>query len=197
LSDDEIRIIWKGCNDDDFGRIVRLLLLTGCRREEIAALRWNEVNLDTKVLTIQGTRTKNHRTLELTLPALAIEVLQSCLRRTDRDYVFGSGKTGFMAFSYCTMALRNRIIEAEGKPLARWTLHDLRRTFRTGLGRLGVAPHIAELCINHVKGGVEAIYDRHRYQREIKAALALWADHVAAVVEGRESNIVTLRQAQG
>jgi hypothetical protein len=49
---------------------------------------------------------------------------------------------------------------------------------------LGVAPHIAELVINHVRGGVWAIYDRHRYEPEIKAALAAWADHVKAIVGG-------------
>jgi hypothetical protein len=64
---------------------------------------------------------------------------------------------------------------------------------RTGLGKLGVPPHIAELCINHVKGGVEAIYDRHRYQREIGEALALWAEHVLSLVEGRQSKVVALR----
>jgi hypothetical protein len=93
------------------------------------------------------------------------------------------------------MALNSRIVEVEGRPVAPWRLHDLRRTMRTGLGKLGVAPHIAELSINHVKGGVEAIYDRHRYQREIKAALALWAAHIAAVVAGDEFNVVRLRQA--
>jgi integrase len=195
LSDGEIFAIWQACKDDDFGRIVRLLLLSGCRREEIAGLVWSEINLDTGVMTIPGTRTKNHRTLELTLPALALDILQSAPRRAGRDYVFGSnGRGGFSGFSYSTLALNSRIVEAS-KPVAPWRLHDLRRTMRTGLGKLGIAPHIAELCINHVKGGVEAIYDRHRYQREIKAALELWADHVAAIIEGRESNVVTLRQA--
>ena len=66
---------------------------------------------------------------------------------------------------------------------------------RCNLGKLGVAPHVAEMAINHVKGGVEAIYDRHRYQREIGAALALWADHVLAIVEGRQSNVRVLHSA--
>jgi hypothetical protein len=91
--------------------------------------------------------------------------------------------------------LNARIVEAEGKPLARWTLHDLRRTMRTNLSVLGVRPDIAELAINHVKGGIEATYDRHRYQREIKAALALWADYLLALAEGRETNVVTLQRA--
>jgi integrase len=181
LSDEEIRIIWKACRDDDFGRIVRLLLASGCRREEIASLMWSEVNLETGVMTIPGTRTKNHRTLELTLPAPALEILKSTPRRHGRDYVFGFSGGGFSAFSYSTIALNSRIVEAEGRPLARWTLHDCRRTVRTGLGRLGIAPHVAELVLNHVKGGVEAIYDRYRYQREIKVALATWADHLLAI----------------
>jgi integrase len=195
LNDDEIRTVWHACRDDDFGRLVRLLLLTGCRREELAGLLWSEINCDTGVLTIPGERTKNHRTLELTLPPLAIEILRSIPRRVDRDYVFGSGRTGFSAFSYSMMALNSRIVEAEGKALPRFTLHDLRRTFRSGLGRLGIRPDIAELCIGHAKGGVEAIYDRHRYQREIKTALATWAAHVATIAAGGESNIVALRQA--
>jgi integrase len=193
LSDHEIGVIWRACRDDDFGRITRLLLLCGCRREEIAKLRWSELNLDTGVLTIPGSRTKNHRTLELTLPPLAMEILRSVARRADHDYVFG-GRKGFGAFSYFTHVLNRRIAETEGA-IAEWRLHDLRRTFRSGLGRLGVAPHIAELAINHARRGVEAIYDRYQYQREIKVALQLWSDHVAAIAEGGKSNIVALRQA--
>lgn len=196
LTPDEIRIIWKECGEmDDFGRIVRLLLLTGCRREEIAQLRRSEINMQTGVMIIDGSRTKNHQTLELTLPALALDILQSTPHRADREYFFGLGRAGFSGFSYSMMALRSRIADAEGNALAPWRLHDLRRTFRTGLGKLGVAPHVAELAIGHVKRGIEAVYDRHRYQREIKSALAIWADHVAAVVEVRTSNIVTLQQS--
>ena len=66
---------------------------------------------------------------------------------------------------------------------------------RTGLGKLGVPPHVAELAINHIKGGVEAIYDRYRYQREIAAALARWSEHVLALVDGRDSNVVALQSA--
>jgi integrase len=131
----------------------------------------------------------------LTLPPLALEILNSIPRREDRDFVFAKSGGGFYGWGYSTMALHTRIATCEGKALPHWVLHDLRRTMRTGLGRVGVAPHIAELCINHRKGGVEAIYDRHRYEREIKAALALWADHVAAIGEGRESNVGALRRA--
>jgi integrase len=194
LNDAEIRAIWNASGDDDFGKIVRLLLLTGCRRDEIGALRWDEVNLDTGAMIIPGTRTKNHRALEQKLPDMAIDTLRAQPRRQS-DYVFGHRRNGFATWSFSVVKLNARIVEAEGKPLAPWRLHDLRRTMRSNLGRLGIRPDVAEMCINHVKGGVEAIYDRHRYQREIGAALALWADRVLAIVEGRESNVTVLHSA--
>jgi integrase len=193
LDDSEIKTVWNACRDDDFGRIVRLLLLTGCRRDQIGLLKQTEINFSTGVMTLAGLRTKNGHTLDLPLPAAALEILQSVPQRDDRDYVFGNHGSGFSAWSYSTLRLNSRIVQAEGKPLARWTLHDLRRTMRTGLGRLGVRPDIAELAIGHVKGGVEAIYDRHKYQREIGMALALWADHVQSIVEGSERKIVPMK----
>ena len=66
---------------------------------------------------------------------------------------------------------------------------------RTGLGKLYVPPHVAELAINHVKGGVEAIYDRDCYQREIATALTRWSEYVLALVDGRESKVVALQSA--
>jgi len=67
---------------------------------------------------------------------------------------------------------------------------------RTGLGRLGIPPHIAELAINHVKGGIQAVYDKYTYQPQIKAALAAWADYVLAVVEGHNDKVIPLRGGQ-
>jgi hypothetical protein len=91
------------------------------------------------------------------------------------------------------LILNGRIAAAEGQMPSPWRLHDLRRTMRTGLGRLGVAPHVAELVLNHVKKGMIAVYDKYRYQGEIATALTLWTDHVTAVVEGRATNVVPLR----
>ena len=80
LSDDEIRIVWNACGDDAAGRIVKLLLLTGCRRDEIGALKWSEI--EAGLLTIPGTRTKNGRALVLPLPAVAIELLATVPKQT-------------------------------------------------------------------------------------------------------------------
>ncbi len=149
LNDGEIHDIWNACGDDDSGRIIKLLLLSGCRREEIGALKWSEISLDTGLLRIPGARTKNGRTLELPLPALAIDILQSAPRRQGRDYVFGARGGAFSGWSAAKLRLDARIVIATGRPLAPWRLHDLRRTMRTGLGRLGVAPHICGPVLRH------------------------------------------------
>jgi len=67
---------------------------------------------------------------------------------------------------------------------------------RSGLGRLGVRPDVAELVVNHAKGGIQATYDRYTYETEIKAALALWAEHALAVAEGRSQKVVSLRAGE-
>jgi integrase len=183
LSDAEIALIWRVCEDDDFGRIIRLLLLTGCRRQEIGALQWSEIDLTTGLLTIPGARIKNHQTHSLSLPPAVIDLLPP--RRGGRSYVFGAHGLGFTNWSCSKTQFDDRITALAGRPLAAWVIHDLRRTMRTGLGKIGIAPHIAELAINHVRGGVQAIYDRHRYEPEIKSALAAWTDRVLAIVGGQ------------
>jgi integrase len=184
LNDDELRAIWRNCADDDFGKIIRLLLLTACRREEIGALRWPEVDLTTGKLVLPRERTKGKRALELTLPATAVTILGSVRRRNSRQTLFGGGANGFNAWSYNTLALNGRITAAEGKALAPWRIHDLRRTVRTRLGKLGVLPHITELVLNHAghKSGIGGVYDHHDYEPDITAALAKWEAHLLAIV---------------
>jgi integrase len=187
LDDREIKLIWNACDrGDDFSCVVRLLLMLGCRREEIGGLRWSEINLETGLLCILGERTKNHRELRLPLPPAAIAILRSARRRDGSDFVFGK-RCGFNGWSAAKRELDTRIAKAAEKPLAPWRLHDARRTMRSGLGKLGVMPHVAEIAIGHSRKGIEAVYDRHRYQAEVGAALQLWGDHILAVAEGREA----------
>jgi integrase len=184
LNDDEIRAIWRNCADNEFGKIIRLLLLTACRRDEIGALRWSEVDLTAGRLALPKERTKSKRAHELTLPATAVTILGSVRRRNSRDTLFGGGANGFNAWSYNTLALNGRIAAAEGKALAPWRIHDLRRTVRTRLGKLGVLPHIAELVLNQAghKSGIGGVYDHHDYEPEITAALAKWETHLLTIV---------------
>ena len=184
LTDAEIGIIWRHSRDDDFGRIVRLLLLTACRRDEIGWLRWGEVDLQAARLLLPAERTKPGRALELPLVPTAQAILEAAPKRVGRDFVFGGKGGGFGAWSWCTLALHGRIAAAEGRALPHWTLHDLRRTVRTGMSKLGIKPHVAELVLNHVahRSGVVGIYDHHDYQPEIADALAKWEAHLLAII---------------
>lgn len=194
LDDTELKAVWHACEDDRFGAIIKLLILTGARRNEIGGLRWNEINLETGVLTIPSERIKNGRTLVLTLPAMALDILRSVPRHDGQECVFGNRRSagGYNAWSRATTILNDRITAATGQPLRHWTIHDLRRTARSGMGRLGIRPDVAELVIGHAKGGKQATYDRYSYAPEIKTALARWAEHVASVVGDRSSNVVSL-----
>jgi integrase len=189
LSDAELAKVWNACGgDQDFNKIIKLLILTGCRRDEIGSLKWSAI--DDGVLTIPAARSKNRKAHSLTLPPLALDILKSIPRREGRDYLFGQRGGGYSRWSFYTTVLRNRLGD-----MPAFRLHDLRRTFRTGLGRLGIPSHVAELAINHTRQGIQAVYDRHTYEREIGQALALWADHVLAAVENRARKIVPLRTA--
>jgi integrase len=196
LTEAELATIWRACQDDDFGRIVRLLMLAGCRRLEIGELKFSEIDFDRGTMTIAGVRTKNHRPLTLTLPPVALDILRAAPRRDSSDNVFGGSAGGYASWSYGTNAINERIVAAEGKPLAPWTLHDLRRSAATHMAEIGVQPHIIEAVLNHASGhkrGVHGIYNLAGYPREIAAALQLWAEHLLAIVEGRKRKIVPLR----
>jgi integrase len=199
LSLQEIATIWRHCQDDDFGRIVRLLILLGCRRQEIGDLKWSEIDFRHATMTIAGARTKNGRELKLILPVTAVDLLRSVPPRDGRDNVFGGGVTGFHAWSWCTDRLNNRILVAEGKPLARWVLHDLRRSAATHMAEIGIQPHVIEALLNHVSGhkrGVAGIYNRARYDREIAAALHLWNEHLTAAVAGRKRKLLPMKRVR-
>jgi integrase len=183
--------VWKACDDDEFGAIIKLLTLTGCRRQEIGGLRWSEIDFETGALTLPSERTKNGRILQLPLPPAALDILRAVPRRST-DYVFGCD--GFSSWSVMTKKLNARIA-ASGVTVAPWRVHDLRRTYRTGIGRLGVPPHVAELCINHVRQGMIGVYDRFNYQPQIGDALKLWANYLTATVEGRERKVLKMKHA--
>src|SRR6516225_3433439 len=196
----ELRAIWNNLADDHYGAIVKLLALTGQRAGEIAALRWSEIHGNTVVLP--SDRTKNHRVHVVPLSAAARAILEAQPRRTnaagrERDLIFGHGEGAFSGWSKAKGELDARITAVIGKPLPHWTPHDLRRTAATQMAELGVQPHVIEGVLNHVSGhraGVAGIYNRASYEREKTIALDLWADRLMAIVEGRETNVVTLQR---
>ena len=191
LADTELLAIWKGCRDNDFGAIVKLLILTGQRKTEIGSLRWDEVHDEHIVLPSQRTKNKRAHIVPLSDPARAILNQRHADGRT---HVFGRADTGFGGWN-----ISKRELDTGVDTVAPWTLHDLRRTVATRMAELGVQPHIIEAVLNHVsghKGGIAGVYNRATYDREKREALNLWAEHVTALVEGRKAVVVPMKKSR-
>jgi integrase len=178
LTDAELASIWNAAADDDYGRIVKLIILTAQRRDEIGALRWSEIDTNKSLITLPAIRTKNGIEHQVPLSGGAIAIINSCIRH--RDLVFGGvGTNGFAAWS------RHKLELDKICGVTDWTLHDLRRTAATRMADIGIQPHIIEAVLNHVSGhkaGVAGIYNRSTYATEKRAALDTWANHLALVI---------------
>jgi integrase len=186
LGDKELKAIWAATSgDDDYSAIVRLLMLTGQRADEIGGLKWTEI-VDSQIV-LPPARTKNKREHVVPLAPAALAILNNRQRNGDA-FVFGrrQGK-GFRGWSVSKEALDERL----GEQLEHWTHHDLRRTLSTRMhDDLGIAPHIVEACLNHVSGhkrGVAGTYNRAAYLREKRIAFEKYADYVLAAGEGQKS----------
>jgi integrase len=191
LTESELAEVWAALEDDQFGDIVRLLILTAQRREEIGGLRWSEVDFERGVIALPPARTKNKRLHELPLSSAARAILERQPRRKGRALIFGHGPGPFSGWSDCKARLDERLLERrqavdpKAKPLPDWRIHDLRRTTATILAeKLAVLPHVIEAILNHVSGhraGVAGIYNRATYAKEMREALEQWAHHVEAI----------------
>jgi integrase len=173
LSDPELAALWRTLPAKEFGDILRLLILTGQRRNEIAHLRWGEVDLAKGLIKLGPERTKNKHPHEIPLSATAKDIL---LR-----YTFEHRAGGFVFGRFTSWTTHKAALPPLAAP---WTIHDLRRTAATGLGNLRVGPHIIETILNHRGGhraGVAGTYNRSAYPEEVREALERWADHVASI----------------
>ena len=160
-----------------YGRIVEFLALTGQRREEVAQLKWDELDEKTRTWTIPGSRTKNKKAHIVHLSEPAWKVIEAC---SGQPYVFGTA-TGkrFQQFGRGKRAI-DKLCGVAG-----WRLHDLRRTIVSGMARLGIPPHVADKILNHQAGtisGVAAVYQRHDFLVERKEALDRWGAHVERIL---------------
>jgi integrase len=192
LTDDELTAIWRACGDDDFGRIVRLLICMPCRRSEIGAIAFSEFDNpeNPSAWTLPAERSKNNRAHTLPLLPMALAIIKAVPKMVSRDFLFGVRGTGFTQWADAKRALDQRLGD---KVKAPFVLHDVRRTLATKMADLGIAPHVIEQILNHRSGhksGVAGIYNRSSYDREVRAALALWHDHVRTLIEGGERKLI-------
>jgi integrase len=203
LTNDEIGWFWRACDSEPlYAPLLRLLLLQGQRLNEVAAMRRSELSDDWTTWTIPSTRTKNHREHIVPLAPLARELLASI--KTSSDLIFTTtGATPLSGWNRLKRRLDRAMLELAHEErgakatLAAWRLHDLRRTFVSGCGDLGIRGEVIEMCVNHVsgtRGGVAGIYNKAKLLPERWEAFERWAIHVAGVVEQRPANVTHLRR---
>ena len=187
-TDQELAEIWRACPDTHYGAIVKLLILTGARRDEIGSLRWSEIDFSTSLITLPATRVKGRREHEIPISAPAMATLTAQQRRDGRELVFGKGQGGYADWSGSKRDLDARILAGRGigaRPMAHWSLHDFRRSMSTTMHeRLNIEPHIVEECLGHstFRSGVSAVYNRSRYREAKRAALERWANHISGII---------------
>jgi integrase len=188
LSDDELCRIWAASDKVrvPFGNLVRLLLLTACRRCEVSDMTWSEINGDTWV--IAAARYKGQRAHTVPLSKAAQQIIANQPRIQGCQYVFTLGSKPFSAFGRAKRQL-DAISGTNG-----WTLHDLRRTARTLLSRAGINADVAERCLGHEIGGVRGVYDRHRYEQEKRHAFEMLAQQVDLIVNPPSGDVIPLRR---
>lgn len=192
LTEGELAEIFEACQEDDYGRIVRLLILTGQRRQEIGDLSWSEIDLDKRQIDLPGARTKNGLPHLVPLNERAASILVSVERRNARDGVFGRGQSGFSGWSKAKTQLDSRIAAARrgagiATSMPAWVLHDLRRAFVTHINEAKIAPpHVVEAIVNHISGhlaGVAGIYNKAQYIDERRLAISAWGERISALID--------------
>jgi integrase len=164
---------------------MHLLILTGQRRNEVGALTWREIDLDARLWTLPAVRAKNGIGHEIPLSDMAVDILTTCPRIVESDYVFTvNGRNPMRAFYLA----KGRIDALMPAGMAPWVMHDIRRTVASGMAKLGVNLPVIEKLLNHVSGsfaGIVGVYQRHSFADEKRAAMQKWARHVEAIVRGK------------
>jgi integrase len=205
LSDDEIKKFWKATAKlpEPFASALRLMLLTGQRRDEVAGMTRSELSDDLSTWTLPPSRTKNKREHAVPLPAIARDIVAARLAAGKKLHDMLNADGDQLVFSTTATTpisgwskMKPRLDRLMGDLLP-WRVHDLRRTAITGMARAGADLAVIERAVNHVSGsfgGIVAVYQKHKFAEEVRDALAAWAKLVAAIVEGRSAKVVALKE---
>ena len=189
LSDTEMRAVWNASDGLNYParEFARLLILSGQRRDDVRLMHWDEIDLETQAWAIPAERYKSRRSHLVPLSDAMVNILAGLPFKDKGGYVLSldGGAKPFGSVHRPKVALDN------AANVTGWTWHDLRRSMRTGLSRLGVRQDIAERAIGHAVGGrLGATYNLYEFAEEKRQALEAWARHVAGLVA---DNVVAIR----
>jgi integrase len=188
LSDTELTAIWKALEDDNYGRCVKLCILCGARREEIAEMRWSEFAANMSIWTLPKERSKTRKALTLPVTDMMAKILTTIPKRDNNEFLFGDH--GFQGWSFHKQTLDAKL------DIPAWQHRDLRRALSTRMNDLGIAPpHVIEAILGHALAGSHGVYNRAKYFQEMHTALALWSDHIRSLVEGSEHRVLAFARA--
>ena len=185
LTDDELRRVWNAAgeiNDSIYGAMVKVLILSGQRRGEVAGMERAELDLEGRLWSLPAARTKNARAHDVALSPQAIAIIGNIPATSERFVFSYNGEAPINGFG----RPKERLDALCG--FSDWTLHDIRRSVASGMAKLGVSLPVIEKILNHVSGsfaGIVGIYQRHDFAGEKRAALDKWGKHVAAIVAGK------------
>jgi len=187
LDDDEIRRVWETATATQgaFGYYVKFLLLTACRREEAASMRWSEIS--DIVWTLPASRNKVKKDLARPLSAAALDLLSAVPRIHGSDFVFSydGGRLGGIG--------RRKIEFEKACGVSDWRLHDLRRTARSLMSRAGVPSEHAERCLGHLQPAIQQTYDRHKYIAEMALAFEKLATLIGQITDPQPNVVAMVR----
>lgn len=189
LSDDELRTLWMASEDlsDPSRSFIRILMLTGQRRDEVRLMEWRELDLEKKEWLLPASRTKPKREHLIPLSNTVVEILKDITVRGDHVFTV-NGKA-----PYSGQKRLKTILDRETK-LSDWVFHDLRRTFSTGLGSMRISDKVNKLCMNHAANeGITGVYNRHNYIEEKREAFEAWDNYLMMIVGEKDvENVISL-----
>jgi len=193
LNDDELRRLWNAAEaiGGTVGAYVKLLILTGQRRSEIAHLKWNEIEGD--VLALPADRMKGKQAHIIPLSSQAAAIIASMPKLAPQvprpdDHVFGR-KLGWQ-FHHIKCTLHERMGDTP-----KWVIHDIRRSVASGMAKIGIAVPVIEKILAHKSGtfrGIVGTYQRHSFLSEMANAMQRWADHIEQLISGKAAKVVKL-----
>jgi integrase len=196
LTAEEIKKFWIATNQvgEPFGSALKVMLLTGARKNEVAGMLRSELDKDVATWSLPGSRTKNKKPYAVPLSPLASKIITDA-KSPSEELVFST--TGYSTISGWSK-MKPRLDRLMGSGVPPFTIHDLRRTAVTHMAELGVRGDVIELCVNHVsgtRGGIAGVYNRSELMAERRAAMEAWSRRVTDIVEGRSTaNIIDLRR---
>lgn len=199
LTDAELRALWQAAEAEGYayGRMVQVLILTGCRRDEVRAAPRAEIDLDRREWLIPGARVKNATDHLLPIGETLAGILEALPVVGKGKLLFTTtGETPISGLSKVKARLHKAMTTELGHEPAPWSLHDIRRTFVSGLQRLGIGLEVREACVNHravTRAGVAGIYGRYDFADEKRAALGAWERHLGAILHSDAHNVVPMR----